>query len=131
MPEAILHKPSALSLDEEGVVRAHPVIGERILAPVIRNAEVLSAVRGHHERFDGTGYPDGLAGGRVPLLARLIAIPDCFDALTTSRAYRAALPVSQALNIIRAQAGTQFEPELVRAFLKVAPHLPIGDFRRG
>ncbi len=121
VPEAILNKPAALSLDEESVIRDHPVIGERILTPVIRNRDVLSAVRGHHERFDGKGYPDGLRGDQIPLLARLIAIPDCFDALTTSRAYRAALPVSQALSILREGAGTQFEPELVRAFLQVAP----------
>jgi response regulator RpfG family c-di-GMP phosphodiesterase len=131
VPEAILLKPSELSPAEKGVVRDHPVIGERILAPVIHNAEVLSAVRGHHERFDGNGYPDGLAGNDVPLLARLIGIPDCFDALTTSRAYRAALPVSQALNVIREGAGTQFDPDLVRAFVQVAPHLPLGDCRRG
>ncbi len=131
VPEAILHKPAALSSEEMRVIRDHPVIGERILTPIIRNAEVLSAVRGHHERFDGKGYPDGLSGDQIPLLARLISIPDCFDALTTSRAYRAALPVAQALAIIRAGAGTQFEPELVRAFLQVAPKLPVGDFRCG
>jgi response regulator RpfG family c-di-GMP phosphodiesterase len=131
VPEAILHKPTTLSVDEESVVRDHPAIGERILGPVIRNSEVLLAVRGHHERFDGNGYPDGLSGEQIPLLARVIAIPDCFDALTTSRAYRGALPVSQALAIIRAGAGTQFDPELVPAFLSVAPQLPVGDFRRG
>jgi response regulator RpfG family c-di-GMP phosphodiesterase len=131
VPEAILNKPAALSPEEERVVRDHPVIGERILAPVIRNREVLSAVRGHHERYDGKGYPDGLRGDQTPLLARLISIPDCFDAMTTSRAYRAALPVAQALSIIRDGAGTQFDPDLVRAFLQVAPQLPVGDFRCG
>jgi putative two-component system response regulator len=131
VPEAILNKPAALSLDEESVIRDHPVIGERILAPVIRNADVLSAVRGHHERFDGKGYPDGLRGEQIPLLARLITIPDCFDALTTSRAYRAALPVSQALGILRDGVGTQFEPELMRTFLQIAPQLPVGDHRCG
>src|SRR5262249_51913372 len=67
VPEAILNKPAALSPEEERVVRDHPVIGERILAPVIRNREVLSAVRGHHERHDGKGYPDGLRGDQTPL----------------------------------------------------------------
>ena len=131
VPEAILNKPASLTLDEESVIRDHPVIGERILTPVIRNREVLSAVRGHHERFDGTGYPDGLRGDQIPLLARLMTIPDCFDALTTKRAYRGALPVAQALSILRDGAGTQFEPEFVRAFLQIAPLLPVGDFRRG
>jgi HD-GYP domain-containing protein (c-di-GMP phosphodiesterase class II) len=127
VPDAILHKPAALDADEDRVVREHPVIGERILAPVIRHREVLAAIRGHHERLDGRGYPDGLRGEAVPLLARLIAIPDCFDALTTSRAYRAALPAGQALAILDAGAGSHFDPEFVRAFHAIAPGL-IADF---
>src|SRR5205823_1241871 len=97
------------------VVRQHPSTGERILAPVVRNRTVLAAIRGHHERLDGSGYPDGLRGDRIPLLARLISIPDCFDALTTSRAYRAALPVDRALDILREGSGCHFEPTFVRA----------------
>ncbi len=121
VPDAILNKPGRLTGEEEQVVRAHPVIGERILAPVIRSREVLAAIRGHHERVDGGGYPDGLAGEDIPLMARLIAVPDCFDALTTCRAYRAALPVEHALDIIRAGAGTQFDQRCVEAFVAVAP----------
>jgi HD-GYP domain-containing protein (c-di-GMP phosphodiesterase class II) len=127
VPDAILRKPAALAADEESVVRAHPVTGERILAPIVRSRAVLAAVRGHHERLDGSGYPDGLAGDRVPLLARLLAIPDCFDALTSQRAYRAALPAGQALGILQAGAGTHFDPELVRAFVSVAHRLPAGE----
>ena len=124
VPEAVLNKPSALSDDEYRLVREHPVIGERILSPIIRSPEVLAAIRGHHERLDGSGYPDGLSGERIPLLARLIAIPDCFDALTTSRAYRDALALPEALDILRAGAGSHLEPEFVHAFLTaVVPNL--------
>src|SRR5262245_11365574 len=77
VPDAILHKPAALTADEMRVVRLHPEVGERILTPVVRNKVVLAAIRGHHERLDGSGYPDGLRGASIPLLARVIAIPDC------------------------------------------------------
>jgi putative two-component system response regulator len=120
VPEAVLNKPDRLNSDEMRQVREHPVIGERILTPVVRNHTILAAIRGHHERLDGGGYPDGLRGEAIPLLARLIAIPDCFDALTTSRAYRAALPTDAALDFIRRGAGTQYEPTFVNAFLRLA-----------
>ncbi|HVS39863.1 MAG TPA: HD domain-containing phosphohydrolase [Gemmataceae bacterium] len=126
VPEAVLNKPDRLTDEEYGLVKEHPVIGERILTPIIRNPEVLAGIRGHHERLDGAGYPDGLSGRCVPLLARLIAIPDCFDALTTSRAYRSAMPLPKAVEMIRAGAGTQFDPQLTEAFLTaVVPQLPL------
>jgi response regulator RpfG family c-di-GMP phosphodiesterase len=121
IPEAILNKPGALTGDEQRVVREHPVIGERILRPVVRSRAVLAAVRGHHERLDGTGYPDGLKGAQIPLLARVLAVADCFDALTSARAYRPALPVREALDVLRAGAGKQFDPEFVRALAEIAP----------
>jgi response regulator RpfG family c-di-GMP phosphodiesterase len=127
VPDVILHKPRALTAEEFEVVKAHPVTGERILTPVVRNRTVLSAIRGHHERLDGSGYPDHLKGDQIPLLARIITIPDVFDALTTSRAYRDALPVADALAIIRDGAGKQFEPEFVRVFLQIAPRLEPGE----
>jgi putative nucleotidyltransferase with HDIG domain len=123
VPEAILQKPAALTSEEEAIIRLHPETGERILSPIIRNRAVLSAIRNHHERIDGKGYPDGLQGDAVPLLARMIAIPDVFDALTSSRAYRQALPLHEALEIMRQGAGTHFDAELVRAFLSIAPEL--------
>jgi response regulator RpfG family c-di-GMP phosphodiesterase len=125
IPDGILHKPMKLTPEEERIVRGHPEMGERILAPVVRNPEVLAAIRGHHERIDGSGYPDGLSGGQIPLLARLIAIPDCFDALTTSRAYRPALPMREALAIMESGAGSHFDPVFVREFLRIAPSLPL------
>jgi response regulator RpfG family c-di-GMP phosphodiesterase len=127
VPEAILNKPARLTPEEEFIVREHPVIGERILRPVIHNRAILAAVRGHHERLDGTGYPDGLRGDRIPLFARILAVADCFDALTTSRAYRPALPRSQALNILHAGAGSHFEPDLVKVFQTVAYQFRLED----
>jgi HD-GYP domain-containing protein (c-di-GMP phosphodiesterase class II) len=123
IPDAILHKAGPLTPAEDRVVRGHPVIGERILAPVVRSRRVLAAIRSHHERFDGGGYPDGLKGERIPTLARLIAIPDCFDALVTARVYRAALPGAEALEILRAGAGSQLDPTFTRAFIALAPRL--------
>jgi response regulator RpfG family c-di-GMP phosphodiesterase len=123
VPEGILNKPTALTREEEDVIRQHPVVGERILTPIIRNRAVLGAIRSHHERLDGRGYPDGLRGEEVPLLARFIAIPDVFDAVTSARAYRDALSLKAALDLLRDGAGTHFDPDLVRAFLLLAPGL--------
>lgn len=125
VPEAILNKKGALTPDEDRLVREHPVIGERVLTPIIRNHHILAGIRGHHERLDGKGYPDGLRGDQVPFLARLISIPDCFDAMTSHRAYRGALPVGQAVETLRSGSGTQFDPYFVRAFIDVIQHLPI------
>jgi response regulator RpfG family c-di-GMP phosphodiesterase len=123
IPDAILHKPMHLTPEEELIVADHPIIAERILTPVVRQREVLAAIRGHHERVDGTGYPDGLRGDEIPLLARLISVPDCFDALTTSRAYRAALPIETVLDMLRSGAGSHFDPALVGPFVALAPSL--------
>jgi response regulator RpfG family c-di-GMP phosphodiesterase len=126
VPDVILNKPGLLTEDEFKAVRQHPVIGERILAPIIHNPEVLTAIRSHHERLDGQGYPDGLAGAAIPLLARLLTVADCFDAMTTARAYRPAMPLPQAVEVLHQGAGQQFEPEFVRAFVDLAvPALPL------
>jgi putative two-component system response regulator len=119
VPEAILNKADSLTPEEFDLVKQHPVIGERVLTPIIRNPTVLAAIRGHHERIDGKGYPDGLKGVQIPLLARIIAIADCFDALTSSRAYRRALPVAEAIEVLRAGAGTHLELGFVRTFIDV------------
>lgn len=119
MPEGILHKTSPLTADEWGSMRDHPVVGERILSPIIRNAEVLAAIRHHHERWDGSGYPDGLAGEDIPLIARIVAVADCFDALTSVRAYRSALPAAAALDVLNLEAGSHFDPALVPVFARL------------
>ena len=123
VPDAVLNKPGPLTAEELKVIREHPVAGEHILRPVVRSRAVLDAIRGHHERLDGKGYPDGLRGARIPLLARLLSVADCFDALTSCRAYRKALSVAEALDILRGGAGSQFEPEFVRALVEVTPAL--------
>jgi len=125
IPDDILHKPTRLTTEEQRIIRSHPEVGERILTPIVRSRAVLAAIRGHHERLDGSGYPDGLAGEQVPLLARLIAIPDCYDALTSARAYRPALPVREAFAILEAGAGTQFDPVFLHMFLRIVPSIAI------
>jgi HD-GYP domain-containing protein (c-di-GMP phosphodiesterase class II) len=120
IPDEVLNKKGPLTARETDQVRAHPIIGERILSPIIRSRTVRAAIRGHHERFDGTGYPDGLAGEDIPLLARVIAVADCFDALTSARSYREPLPTSQALELIRAGAGTQFDAAVCTALLRLS-----------
>jgi putative two-component system response regulator len=125
VPEAILNKPGPLTLAESLVVREHPIIGERILRSIVRNRNVLAAIRSHHERVDGTGYPDGLKGTKIPLLARIITVADCFDALTSARAYRAPLSGPQALETLRTATGSHFQPEFIKAFVDLAPALPV------
>jgi response regulator RpfG family c-di-GMP phosphodiesterase len=117
VPEAILNKPGVLTPLEQELLRQHPVIGERILRPIMRSPTILAAIRGHHERFGGAGYPDGLAGDSIPVLARVIAVADAYDALTSARAYRAAVPAGKALEILRAGAGSQFDPAFLFPFL--------------
>jgi putative two-component system response regulator len=119
LAEGILNKPAKLSDDEFDRVREHPVIGERILRPIIRNRVVLSAIRSHHERFGGGGYPDDLRGEDIPFLARIITVADCYDALTSSRAYRRAMSQVEALNILHAGMTSQFDPHLVPPFLRM------------
>jgi HD-GYP domain-containing protein (c-di-GMP phosphodiesterase class II) len=116
VPAAILQKPGALTAREHRWILAHPAAGERLLAGHV-SATVLAAVRGHHERFDGTGYPDGLAGEQIPLLARILALADSFDAMISSRPYRPGMPAAAALERLRQAAGTQFDPELVELFV--------------
>jgi response regulator RpfG family c-di-GMP phosphodiesterase len=129
IPEAVLNKPGPLTETEDLLVREHPVIGERILTPVVRSAEVLAAIRGHHERLDGSGYPDGLVGDSIPLLARIIAVADCFDALTSRRTYQEPRTVAHALHVLQAGAGTLFQAEFVEAFLRQQSAVPEAALR--
>jgi putative two-component system response regulator len=115
--EAVLLKPGALTADEMNEMKRHPEIGARIIAPMRFARDVAPIIRGHHERWDGTGYPDGLAGNDIPLGARIIAIADAYDAMTTDRPYRAALSTSEAVERFVAARGTQFDPELLDVFL--------------
>jgi putative nucleotidyltransferase with HDIG domain len=117
-PETILNKPGPLTPDEfERVVR-HTVLGEKILAPFVQETPtVLRIVRSHHERMDGGGFPDGLVGDAIPMEARIVAVADAFDAMTTDRPYRRGMSVSDAVAELRRCSGTQFDPVIVEAFL--------------
>lgn len=115
-PEAILKKPARLTDEEFAVVKRHPVDGARMVDG-LGDERLVRMVRHHHERLDGMGYPDGLAADRIPLGARIIAVADTFDAITSKRPYRPAKPHKGALELLSAEAGTQLDPAAVRAFL--------------
>jgi len=119
VPDAILFKSSALTEAEYALVRRHPVIGSEILRDVDFLGEGKLVVRHHHERWDGRGYPDGLRGDDIPLAARVFAVADALDALTTDRPYRPASTFADARTVVRAGAGTQFDPAVVAAYKEV------------
>jgi two-component system cell cycle response regulator len=119
VPDAILSKPGPLTEEEWEFVRRHPMIAERILRVAPALAPVGPLVRSSHEWFDGSGYPDGLAGEAIPLPSRIVAVCDAFDAMTTGRPYRTAMSVEGALDELHRCAGTQFDPMVVEAFARV------------
>ncbi|HEX9476844.1 MAG TPA: HD domain-containing phosphohydrolase [Candidatus Dormibacteraeota bacterium] len=119
--EAILLKAGPLDLVELARMRAHPAIGASIVAPLRSGSSLLPIIRHHHERFDGQGYPDGLRGSGIPLLARIISICDAFDAMVNDRPYRHGLSVDEAIATLRAGAGTQWDPQLVELFVGEMP----------
>lgn len=115
--EAVLNKPGRLTEEEFAEVVRHPETAVRILEPIPFFRPLLPAILHHHERFDGKGYPSRLAGRSIPLASRIMTIADTFDAMTSTRAYRKALPVADAIAEIRRCSGTQFDPDIVPAFL--------------
>jgi putative nucleotidyltransferase with HDIG domain len=119
VPVAILDKPGKLSYEEFNIIKAHPRMGGRILEPIKAYAEIIPMVVEHHERFDGKGYPDGLNGSSISLGARILAVADVFDALKSDRPYRNGMPFEQVIAIIKQEAGQQFDPDIVDAFLTV------------
>jgi HD-GYP domain-containing protein (c-di-GMP phosphodiesterase class II) len=116
LPAGLLEKPGALTLDERREMQRHSEIGERILAKVDTYAEIAAIVRHHHERVDGQGYPDGVSGSEIPLLSRIIAVADAYNAMTSNRPYRDAMP-SRVARLRLAQAvESQFDTSVVAAF---------------
>lgn len=113
IPEAVLRKPAALTPEEWELMRTHPLTGAQILAPLEFFEDGVVIVRHHHERLDGSGYPDRLSGAAIPVGARIVAIADVYDALTSHRPYRPALDRGQALRQLRAEAGRLLDPDLV------------------
>jgi putative nucleotidyltransferase with HDIG domain len=116
VPAEVLDKPGRLNDEEYAVMKQHVTIGARILKPIAAYAGMIPIVLRHHERMDGTGYPDGLVGEEIPFLARLLAVPDVFDALTSDRPYRKAMPYSEATALIESESGDHFDPQVVAAF---------------
>lgn len=116
--ESVLNKQGILSDEEFRHVKCHCKIGEHILAPVMGDEEILKVVRHHHERYDGTGYPDRLSGEQIPVGARILAVSDTFDAMTSERPYRPAMSAEAACAEIKRCEGTQFDPEVADAFLR-------------
>jgi len=116
--ENVLNKPGKLALDEYEHVKRHPEIGKHILEPIADDV-LISIVAHHHERYDGKGYPDGLKESDIPLGARIVAVADAFDAMTSERPYRAALSREQALEELKKGRGTQFDPDVTDAFISL------------
>jgi putative two-component system response regulator len=119
IPEAVLNKPISLTKEEWEIVKTHPMRGVEILAPLNYPQTVLEGVCRHHERYDGQGYPDGLAGDQIPLAGRLVAVADAYDSMTIPRAYRGRLTQSAALERLHDGAGTQFDPWLTAVFIEM------------
>ncbi len=116
IPAEVLNKPDRLTDEEWALMKAHPTLGVELLADIEFPDDVLPVVQSHHERWDGTGYPNGLRGGEIPLGARILGVADVYDALTTDRAYRPGLDHDEAMALMRQDAGTHFDPRVFQQF---------------
>ncbi len=119
IPQAILCKPGKLTDNEFAIMKSHPSNSERLIASIKKLHEISPGVKHHHERWDGRGYPDGLKGEEIPFAARVIAIADTYDAMTSTRSYRVALTHETAINEIDKCAGSQFDPQLAQKFVEI------------
>ncbi len=124
VPESLLHKQARLTDEEYAVVMRHAIVGEEIVAPLLQSdPTVRQVVRWHHEHVDGSGGPDGLRHNEIPLAARIVAVADAFDAMTTARPYRPALRVDETLNELQADSGSHFDPmcvDMLAALVRVS-----------
>jgi HD-GYP domain-containing protein (c-di-GMP phosphodiesterase class II) len=123
MPDSILLCPAELGEEQLLMMRRHPLLSVRIMERMEFLEQEIPAVRYHHERYDGKGYPEGIAGAAIPLTARILAVADAFDALTSQRTFRKALSLQQGLDEIKRGVDAQFDPVVVEAFLAVAARL--------
>lgn len=119
IPSAILHKNDRLTDEEFATIKKHPLLGAQILERIEELAPLIPAVAYHHERFDGRGYPYGLEGEHIPEIARIMAVADAFDAMTSDRPYRKAMPLEKAITILKENSGTQFDPHVIQDFLSI------------
>ena len=119
VPDTVLHKPRRLTAEEYEVMKRHPVLGIEIVSPIKELAVALPVINHHHERFDGTGYPDGLRGEDIPLVGRVVAVADAFDSMIRDRPYGYGMDEEAALKEIEDNSGTQFDPQIVRILREV------------
>jgi len=119
VPDSILFKPGPLTVEERALMSRHTIVGAEIMRDIEFLAEASKVVRSHHEHWDGNGYPDRLSGEEIPQTARVFAVADVFDALTTNRPYRAALSFAQARQMIDEESGSHFDPLVVEAFARI------------
>jgi HD-GYP domain-containing protein (c-di-GMP phosphodiesterase class II) len=124
IPDAVLKKQTKLTDEEYAIIKLHPETGAAILKHIKSLKDLVPAVYHHHEQFDGNGYPHGIKGTAIPLHARIIALADTFDAMTSSRAYRKALSFRTALNEIERNRGTQFDPDIANIFIEILRESP-------
>jgi HD-GYP domain-containing protein (c-di-GMP phosphodiesterase class II) len=117
--DVILDKPGKLTAEEFALVKMHPAKGEEILSPIRQFRHILPFIRGHHEKMDGTGYPDGLKGEEIPLLARILCVADTFDAIMADRPYRPSPGLEYAMSEFTKYAGQQFDPAVTEVFLRI------------
>ncbi|MFY8216846.1 MAG: HD-GYP domain-containing protein [Chthoniobacterales bacterium] len=128
IPDAVLLKPGHLSASEFDIIRSHPVHGAHVFEQSLATSFgrcTNDIIRSHHEKWDGTGYPDGLSGEAIPLAARIVALADCYDALTTWRCYKAATSHERACEIIREASNTHFDPRLTQVFQSIASDIAL------
>jgi putative two-component system response regulator len=119
--DSILHKPGPLSDQEYEIMKRHPVIGENIVKPLKTFSRLLNPIRHHHELLDGSGYPDGLAGEKIPLVTRIMVVSDIFDALTSDRPYRPSMDIEEAMGILRKMSAEgKVDAEVVKALDSVS-----------
>lgn len=124
VPDSIINKNGKLTADEYGVIKSHPAIGSQILSEISDYSYLSTAARYHHERYDGTGYPDGLKGEEIPDMARIISVADAYDAMTSYRSYRAQMPQAKVREELIRCSGTQFDPEYTRIMLQLIDQDP-------
>ena len=119
IPDHILNKPGKLTPEEFEIMKRHAEIGEKIISPLEALKKLKPLIRHHQEFYNGTGYPDGLHGEAIPLACRILAVVDTFDAMTTDRPYRKALPVEAAIAELHRCSGSQFDPKIVDVFIRI------------
>jgi len=127
VPDAVLNKPGPLDEDERRLMQLHPLNGVQLVSGIKFLGDAVHIIRSHHERWDGRGYPQGLAGEDIFLPARIFSIVDAFDAMTSNRPYRAGMPVHAALEEVAANAGTQFDPDVAGVFVAMCEELGLAD----